>query len=298
MFVLHLHDDQATLVGVTFTLTPNFISLATGIPSIGEPWNKRQKIDRKHYEPYIKPGFLRHLKRVLPFRYLKDEYVPLVKLIMKYFSCEGRFSRLYAYHIRLPMHFTQVRMMNIPYFMCRNIERMTTLVQHKTPQQQFNNIYHFALIKIVVVHQLGLRGITWDDLISREFFRASQRPSEARHETSGFSYQHEGHETHTATMPVFITYQKGTRNLFAAAKRVLSPHGVEGASFQHQHHRYRIKARGQCRTRGLQVSGTLFLFRMTIQTWAPKVQILERSSMSSRQRSKPCPSTWRGLRGL
>ena len=31
-------------------------------------------------------------------------------------------------------------------------------------------------------------------------------------------------------MPVFITYQRGSRHLFAAAKRVLSPPGVEGAS--------------------------------------------------------------------
>ena len=46
------------------------------------------------------------------------------------------------------------------------------------------------------------------------------------------AHQFERHET--ATMPIFIKYQrgypKGTRPLFAAAKRVLSPPGVEGAS--------------------------------------------------------------------
>lgn len=31
-------------------------------------------------------------------------------------------------------------------------------------------------------------------------------------------------------MPVFITYQRGSKCLFAAAKRVLSPPGVEGVS--------------------------------------------------------------------
>jgi len=118
LFVLHLHGDQATLSGVTFTLTPETISLATGIPNIGEPWNKRQKIDQQHCEPYIKPSFLRQLKRVFPFQFLKDKYAPLMKLIMKYFTCESRFSCLYAYHIRLLMHFTQVRMMKIPYFIC------------------------------------------------------------------------------------------------------------------------------------------------------------------------------------
>ena len=147
---------------------------------------------------------MRQLQRVFPFRYLKDEYAPLMKLIMKYFSCEGKFSCLYAYHIRLLMHFSRVWMMNIPYFMCRNIEKVTTLVQHKTPQQQFNSIYHFALIKIVVVHQLGLQGITWEDFISRDLFNTSWILSEVEHEIGGPSHQYECHET--TTMPVFVTY--------------------------------------------------------------------------------------------
>jgi len=89
LFVLHLHGDQVTLAGVTFTLTLETVSLATGIPNIGEPWHKKKQIDRQHYEPYIKPNFLRQLKRVFPFRYLKDEYAPLMRLFMKYFSYEG-----------------------------------------------------------------------------------------------------------------------------------------------------------------------------------------------------------------
>ena len=227
LFVLHLHEDQAILAGVTFTLTPESVSLETGIPNIGEPWHKKKKIDRQHYEPYIKTSFLRHLNGVFPFRYLKDEYAPLMRLIMKYFRCEGQFSHFYAYHIRLLMHFTRVQMMNIPYFIFRNIERMTTFIQHKTPQQQLNSVYHFAVIKILVVYQLGLQGITWDDFVSHDFFRASRGLLEVKHEGEP-SHQYERHES--ASVPVYITYQRGTRHLFAAAKRVLSPPGVEGAS--------------------------------------------------------------------
>ena len=118
LFVLHQHNGQTTLAGVRLTLTTESISLAIGIPNVGEQWNKRQQIDREHYEPYIKPDYLRQLSRVFPFRYLKDSYPPLMKLIMKYFSCEGQFSHLHAYHIKLLMHFTMVRMMNLTYFMC------------------------------------------------------------------------------------------------------------------------------------------------------------------------------------
>jgi len=50
LFVLHLHGDRSILARVTFTLTPETVSLATGIPNVGEPWHKKQKVDRQHYE--------------------------------------------------------------------------------------------------------------------------------------------------------------------------------------------------------------------------------------------------------
>ena len=104
------------------------------------------KVERELYEPYIKASYLSQLTRVFPFRFLRDDYASLMRLVMKYVSCEGRFSRLYAYHIRVLMHFTRVRMMNLPFFICGNIERMRKFMQHKTPRQQLKNVYHFALI--------------------------------------------------------------------------------------------------------------------------------------------------------
>jgi len=52
--------------------------------------------------------------------------------------------------------------------------------------------------------------------------------SEAEHEAGVPSHQFEHHEA--ATMPVYISYQRGSRPLFAATKRVLSPPGVKWAS--------------------------------------------------------------------
>ena len=104
------------LAGINFTLSLAIIAEATRMPDVGEKWNKRQNINKQHYEPYIKSKYHSKLGKVFPFKFLEDRYVPLMKLIIKYFTCEGRFSRLYAYHIILLMHFTRVRMMSIPYF--------------------------------------------------------------------------------------------------------------------------------------------------------------------------------------
>ena len=40
LFVLHLHNGQVNLAGVSFTITPETIAAATGIPNVGEQWNK------------------------------------------------------------------------------------------------------------------------------------------------------------------------------------------------------------------------------------------------------------------
>ena len=70
LFVLHLHDGHVNLVGVDFTLTPEVISHATGIPNVGEVWPKRKLLDTVHFEPYVRPPFLRHLAGVFPFIFL------------------------------------------------------------------------------------------------------------------------------------------------------------------------------------------------------------------------------------
>ena len=93
---------------------------------------------------------------------------------------------------------------------------MTTLARKKTPAQQYNSIYHYALIKIVVVHQLGLQGISWEEFISHELFTAPQPPLEIFHEPGEPSHQYGDQEAETIIVPVYVTYQRGTRALFAA----------------------------------------------------------------------------------
>lgn len=120
-----------TLAGVTITVSPSIILDATRILNVGEKWYKAQDLDEHYYEPYIKPPYRNEVKRLFPFRFLEDMYVPMMKIIMNYFTCEGKFSKLYTYHIRLLMHFTRVRMLNLPYFLFRNIEKIAHFVQKK-----------------------------------------------------------------------------------------------------------------------------------------------------------------------
>ena len=65
LFILHLHNGQVNLVGVSFTLTPETIAATTSIPNVGEQWNKGQHVGKEHYETYIKASYQRKISRVL-----------------------------------------------------------------------------------------------------------------------------------------------------------------------------------------------------------------------------------------
>jgi len=90
-FIINLHDNQETLASVTFTISSAIISAATGIPNVGEKWFKLGELDYCYYETYLKPNHKNERMRILPFSYLLDIYVPIMKIIMKYFTCEGKF---------------------------------------------------------------------------------------------------------------------------------------------------------------------------------------------------------------
>ena len=105
------------------------------------------------------------------------------------------------------------------------------MLQRKNPAQQYRSLCHYGLIQLIVSHQLTQQGISWEEFISREFFTAPPQPDpEVIHEEGGPSQQPDITVTRHARSSPQLTYQRGQRALFAAARRVLSPHRVEGVS--------------------------------------------------------------------
>ena len=165
-----------TLARATFTISASIITDANRILNVGEKWYKSQYQDEHYYEPYIKPRYRNEAQRIFPFRFLEDKYAPIMKIIMKYFTCEGIFSRLYPYHIRLLMHFTRVRMLNLPYFLFRNIEKMAHFVQNNPYPQKMSSLYYYSLIKMILLHDISLLNIFWEIFIAHDIFRRPQTP--------------------------------------------------------------------------------------------------------------------------
>ena len=72
------------------------------------------------------------------------------------------------------MHFNRVRMLHLPYYLYRSIEKMSYTVKKRDYPQQMQSIFHHSLIKMVVMHQLQQKGIPWETFIANYVFTSPQ----------------------------------------------------------------------------------------------------------------------------
>ena len=86
-FSTRLRKDKVTIAGVVFTLSKDTISTTTGIPNNEEFWFKSRDLDLDSYKMYLKLAYKASPTHIFPFRQLLEKYAPLMKLIMKYFTC-------------------------------------------------------------------------------------------------------------------------------------------------------------------------------------------------------------------
>jgi len=132
-------------------MSEKFISNVTNLPTIGEKWFKGDELEILAYKHFVKLKFLDKFASTFPNVYLQEQYVDLLKVIQRYYTYEGRFSRIYQYHLRLLWHFTEKNPMNLPYLFLKSMERMGTKVKIQKDSHA-SNLFHFSLFKILVKH--------------------------------------------------------------------------------------------------------------------------------------------------
>jgi hypothetical protein len=100
----------------------------------------------------------------------------MLKIIQRYFSCEGRFNTLYHYHISLLLHFIGKVQMNMPYYLLRSIGKMTDRVQDKSMDVD-SSLFHSGLIGMLVSEELGKKYISWENFLVSSHFKLDPTPS-------------------------------------------------------------------------------------------------------------------------
>jgi hypothetical protein len=153
-FALRFNGFCAVIAGITFQVTKETLSAATEIPPHGERWSKGMPLDVLCYEEFIKPDCLNGKVEVgIPSRYLQEPFRKLLRAIRKYFTCEGRFDRIHPHHIRLLMHFTGRRPLNLPFFLHQSLQEMADNVRDEANQPK-KKLSHVSLIKLLIVEEL------------------------------------------------------------------------------------------------------------------------------------------------
>jgi hypothetical protein len=153
-FTLRFDGSRAVIAGVVFQVTEETLSVTTKIPSCGERWFKGMHLDAWCYEDFIKRDCLGgKVETSIPSRYLQGPFQKLMEVIRKYFTCEGRFDIIHSHHIRLLMHFTGRRLLNIPFFLHQSLREMADNARAEVDQSK-RKISHVSLIKLLMVEEL------------------------------------------------------------------------------------------------------------------------------------------------
>jgi hypothetical protein len=117
---------------------------------------------------FLKPEHkARDLYKGFPRNQLIEQFDKILRIIQRYFTCEGRFNIVYQYHIILLLHFTGKIEMNIPYYLLRSIGNMSDMIQSKSKDVD-TRIFHSGLIRMIVSEELGKK-----DISSKHFVIAS-----------------------------------------------------------------------------------------------------------------------------
>lgn len=131
------------------------------IPLQGEQLFKGMPLDIVNYKDFLKPKCKNKEYGVILWReYLLEPYNKILKVIQRYFICEGRFERIYQYHFRLLMHFTRKSPLNLPFYLFRSPAKMAYTIQGKKSQVE-SSPFHFSLIKFLVVEELRKSNQSW-----------------------------------------------------------------------------------------------------------------------------------------
>jgi hypothetical protein len=83
----------------------------------------------------------------------------LAYLIQNFITCEGRFSIIYLYHIKLLQHLKADCEINMPYFLLQSLSKMAKAVQ-KQGRNSEKSLYHCGFIKMIIIYELQKQNLT------------------------------------------------------------------------------------------------------------------------------------------
>ena len=105
----------------------NLIVEVTELPRTGEKWFKTTITKDVEFRFYLKPQHRGVVwNKSVPYSWLEERWQQLMKAIVVYITCEGRYNRAMIYHFKLMNHFTGKRLLNLLFYLHRAWQKWHT----------------------------------------------------------------------------------------------------------------------------------------------------------------------------
>ena len=99
-------------------------------------------------------------KKNVAMSYLEPEWQALLKTIIAYITCEGRYNRAMLYHFKLLNHFTGKEEINLPFYLHKALTKMAKQVK-ADPTKLTSKLSHHGLITLLIKDVLRKKQIEW-----------------------------------------------------------------------------------------------------------------------------------------
>jgi hypothetical protein len=171
------YDGRIAKIGrEQFIIDEASIAEYTGLSRTGSCWFKTSLHSNVEFRSYLLPVHKSLTwKKDIPLSYLEPKWQTLLKAILVYITCEGRYNRVLYYHFKLLNHFTGREPLNIPYFFYKTLIKMEKQVQAQ-PTKVSSRISHQGLICLLVKEGLHRKQIGWGHFLFWNEFQTEKPP--------------------------------------------------------------------------------------------------------------------------
>jgi hypothetical protein len=171
------YDGRIAKIGrEEFIIDEASIAEYTGLSRAGNCWFKTSSPSTVEFRSYLLPVHKTLTwKKDIPMSYLETKWQTLLKAILVYITCEGRYNRVMYYHFKLLNHFTGREHLNIPYFFHKTLIKMEKQVKAQ-PTKVSSRISHQGLITLLVKEALHRKQIEWSFFLFWNEFQTEKPP--------------------------------------------------------------------------------------------------------------------------
>ena len=143
-------------------------------------------------------------KKSVPSSWLKERWHQLLKAIVVYITCEGRYNRAIIYHFKLMNHFIGKIPLNFPFYLHRSLGKMSHQVKAQ-PTKIAGRLSHHGLIQLLIQEFLKRRNMAWHYFLFLNGFETGLQPEEnGKSPAKNSSTPRSGRRKRRAISPVVV----------------------------------------------------------------------------------------------